>query len=188
VLVPPHLRRPGQRLQAAIRVDYGKLASRGRLAAIAPGRLVHVCNDISKRRFLCGTGASYSVFPFRSTEPPSGHSLTGPDGQRILCWGEKEMTLSFHGVNFTWIFLLAEVQFPILGVDFLRHYRLVVDAAGGQLVDTRSMRAFPAASRVPQRAGERGVFSCIGGTPPFFCILVERRRFFASYWWITRMC
>ncbi len=164
VLVPSHLRGPGQRLQAALSVDDGKLASRGRLTAIASGRLVHV----SKRQFLCDTIASYSVFPFRSTEPPSGPSLTGPDGQRILCWGEKEMSLSFHGVTFTWMFLLAEVQFPILGIDFLRHYRLVVDAAGGQLVDTRSMRAFPAASRAPQRTGEKVVFSCIGGTPPLY--------------------
>ncbi len=125
--------------------DGGKLASRGRLAAIAPGRLVHVFDEISKRRFVCDTGASYSVFPFRSTEPPSSPSLTGTDGQRIFCWGERELTLSFHGVCFTWIFLLADVQFPILGIDFLRHYRLVFDAAGGLLVDTSSMRAFPAA-------------------------------------------
>ncbi len=45
-------------------------------------------------------------------------------------------------------FLLAKVQFPILGIDFLRHYHLVVDAAGGQLVDARCMRAFPAASPI----------------------------------------
>jgi hypothetical protein len=66
-------------------------------------------DDISKRRFLCDTGASYSVFPFRSTEPPLGPALTGPDGQQILCWGEKQLALSFHGVSFTWIFLLADV-------------------------------------------------------------------------------
>jgi transposase InsO family protein len=168
VLVSPHLRGPGQRLQAAVRVDFGKLASRGRLAAIAPGRLVHVLDELSNRRFLCDTGASYSVFPFRSPEPPSGPSLTGPNGQRILCWGERELALSFHGVSFTWIFLLADVQFPILGIDFLRHYHLVVDAAGGQLVDARSLRAFPAVSVAAQRDGGRGVFSCIGGTPPPF--------------------
>ncbi len=60
------------------------------------------------------------------------------------------------------------MQFPILGIDFLRHYHLVVDAAGGQLVDTRSLRAFPAAPSAPRRYGGRGVFSCIGGTPPPF--------------------
>jgi hypothetical protein len=117
---------------------------------------------------LCDTGTSYSVFPFRSSEPPSGPSLTGPNGQRILCWGEKELTLSFHGAAYTWIFLLADVSFPILGIDFLRHFHLVVDAAGGQLVDTRTMRVFPAVSADSQRQGGRGVFSCIGETPPLF--------------------
>jgi hypothetical protein len=117
---------------------------------------------------LCDTGASYSVFPFRSTELPLGPSLTGLESQQILCWGERELTLSFHGASFTWIFLLANVQFPILGIDFLRHYHLVVDAAGTQVVDARSMRAFPAASTVSQWTGRRGVFSCIGGTPPPF--------------------
>jgi hypothetical protein len=95
-------------------------------------------------------------FSLRSTKPLSGSSLTSPDGQWILCWGEKQLALSFHGVPFTWIFLLADVQFPILGIDFLRHYRLVVDAAGGQLVDTRKMRAFPAASAAAQRPCGRG--------------------------------
>jgi hypothetical protein len=129
-------------------VAFRKLTSPGHLATIAPGRLVHVLDDIYQRWFLWDTGASYSVSPFWSTELPSVPSLTGPDGQRILCWGKSELTLSFHGASFTWIFLLADVQFPILGIDFLQHYHLVVDAASGQLVDARCIRAFPAASTI----------------------------------------
>jgi nitrate reductase NapE component len=37
--------------------------------------------------------------------------------------------------EFSWPFLLAAVQFPIIGVDFLRHYGLLVDPAGNRLVD-----------------------------------------------------
>jgi hypothetical protein len=32
-----------------------------------------------------------------------------------------------------WTFLLAAVEFPILGIDFLRHYRLLVDPAAGTI-------------------------------------------------------
>ncbi len=32
-------------------------------------------------------------------------------------WGEREIPLSFDGQHFTWSFLLAAVQFPILGMD-----------------------------------------------------------------------
>jgi RNase H-like domain found in reverse transcriptase len=38
------------------------------------------------------------------------------------------------GKLYQWPFLQAEVSFPILGVDFLRHYKLLVDVVGGQLI------------------------------------------------------
>jgi hypothetical protein len=38
--------------------------------------------------------------------------------------------------------LLAVVQFPIIGVDFLRHYGLLVDQAGNRLVDRLTLQAF----------------------------------------------
>jgi len=37
--------------------------------------------------------------------------------------------------NFTWIFLVAQVNQPILGADFLAHYNLVVDLNGKRLHD-----------------------------------------------------
>ncbi len=40
----------------------GKLAYRGFLNAVTPGRLVHVLDQTSNRRFLVDTGASYSIF------------------------------------------------------------------------------------------------------------------------------
>ncbi len=43
---------------------------------------------------------------------------------------------------FSWPFLLAAVQFPILGVDFVHHYVLLVDPAGEQLVDCFTLQAF----------------------------------------------
>ncbi len=66
------------------------------------------------------------------------------------------MTLSFNGVFFTKIFLLADVQFPILGIDFLRHHHLMVDAIGGQLIDNRSM------PRRGPTAAERHSFGLFG--------------------------
>jgi hypothetical protein len=61
--------------------------------------------------------------------------LAGAADQPILCWGEKQFQLSFNGKVFSMPFLLAAVQFPILGVDILHHYGLLVDPAGEQLVD-----------------------------------------------------
>jgi hypothetical protein len=46
------------------------------------------------------------------------------------------MSLCFHGRHFNWTFLLANVQLPMLGADFFRHFRLVVDLAASQMLDT----------------------------------------------------
>ncbi len=68
-----------------------------------------------------------------------GPSLRGPSERPIHCWGKQRIQLSFSGQRFSWDFLLAEVDFPILSVDFLRHHRLAVDAAAGQLFNTETM-------------------------------------------------
>jgi hypothetical protein len=44
--------------------------------------------------------------------------------------------------------LLARVQFPIIGVDFLRYFKLLVDPAAGRLVDTVSTQLLPTVSSV----------------------------------------
>ncbi len=113
----------------------GKLTHRGFLT-VTPVRLVHVLDQLSNRRFLLDTGASYSIFPHSSSSPPTGPLLAGPSGTSISCWGEKEFSLSFSGRLFKWTLLLADVKFPILGVDFLRHHRLLVDPAEKQLITT----------------------------------------------------
>jgi hypothetical protein len=40
-------------------------------------------------------------------------------------------------------FPVADVQFPIISVDFLGHFRLLVDIAAGRLVDTACSQSFP---------------------------------------------
>jgi hypothetical protein len=87
-------------------------------------------DQISKRGFLVDTGASFSIFPHRSSATPSGPSLFGPAGKIIPCWGETTLPLSFDGRRFEWTFLLATVSFPIIGVDFFRHFSLLVDPPG----------------------------------------------------------
>ncbi len=123
-----------------------KLSVQGRLNAVVPGALVHIQDQLTNRRYLVDTGASFSIFPHQSAARADGPVLTGPSGKTIPCWGEKTIDLSFNGRRFTWTFLLAAVQFPILGVDFLRHYKLLIDPAANCLVDTRSMQSFATTS------------------------------------------
>ncbi len=110
------------------------------------------------------TGAS-------SAAEPTGPPLRSQGGQAIPCWGEKQLEISFAGQKFVWTFLLAKVDFAILGADFLKHFHLVVDLAASQLLDTRTLRRLaagpPAGTDVPPPSS-RGLFAGVEATPPAF--------------------
>ena len=46
--------------------------------------------------------------------------------------GEECRRLRFSGLTFKGAFLLADISFPILGVDFLRANKLLVDVTQNQ--------------------------------------------------------
>ena len=115
----------------------GKLRTPARLNAVAAGMLVHITDQLTDGRYLVDTGASFSLVPHRSTKPPAREPrLTGPNGLPIRCWGEERRRLQFGGRTFQWPFLRADVSFAILGVDFLRANKLMVDVASNSLVDS----------------------------------------------------
>jgi hypothetical protein len=130
----------------------GKLSCLVRLAAVAAGSLIHIMDESSGSRFLVDTGASYSIVPHVSSAPATGPRLFGPDSQPIKCWGEKILRLQFQGRVFSWPFLLAAVDFPILGVDFLKRHGFMVDPANSRLVDRQGQSFATVARPNPPRA------------------------------------
>ncbi len=128
----------------------GKLGGPGRLNAV--GQLIHMLDQISNRRFLVDTGASYSILPHRSSLPASGPKLYGPAGQPIPCWGDRLVTLKFQDQDFSWKFLVADVAFPFLGVDFLRARKLLIDPEGHALLDSTGRRLASQLLRSPPTA------------------------------------
>ena len=108
-------------------------------------------DQVSNRRFLVDTGASYSILPHRSSLPASGPKLFGPAGQPIPCWGERLLQLRFQDLDFEWKFLLADVAFPILGVDFLRAHKLLIDPVDNALLDSTGRRLAGQLVRSPPR-------------------------------------
>ncbi len=57
----------------------------------------------------------------------------------ISTYGKRSLTLNL-GLrrSLPWIFIIADVQKPILGADFLRHFELLVDVNRKQLIDTKT--------------------------------------------------
>ena len=124
----------------------GKLDSWGVIGAIHPGGLVHVVDSISGASYLVDTGSTYSILPYKSHLPPTGPLLKAANGQKIPCWGKRQYTITFGGRRYTWYFLLAAVDFNIIGVDFLQHFKLSVDVAAKQLRTTSTATTVAAAT------------------------------------------
>jgi hypothetical protein len=90
-------------------------------------------DQITNRHFLVDTGASYSIIPHCSFLPATGPKL-------IPCWGDRLEQLRFQVQDFSWKFLLADVAFPIFGVDFLRFHKLLIDPEGHAFLDNTGRR------------------------------------------------
>ena len=70
----------------------------------------------------------------------------GGQRQKIPCWGKRRYTITFGGRRYTWYFLLAAVDFNIIGVDFLHHFKLSVDVVSKQLRTTSTATTVTAAT------------------------------------------
>jgi hypothetical protein len=119
----------------------GKLSCRCTVAAVSPGasevkpgRLFFIFDSVSNKKLLVDTGSSFSLFLFRSDAKPCEPRLKAANRQRICCWGSRQRRLLIGEKSFQWQFLQADVSFPILGVDFLRGFQLLVDVVGGRLI------------------------------------------------------
>jgi predicted aspartyl protease len=152
----------------------GKRHGRGQLNAVVPGELLRVTDGNTGRRFLVDTGAAFSVLPHDSRHPAAGDrpKLSAVGGQNIECYGEKKAVVNFAGRDFEWTFLLAAVEMPLLGADFLKHYKLVVDLAGGCMVEAGTLTRIGDQLRSGGGGGE--LFSVLEDTPPAIRELLGR--------------
>ena len=112
-----------------------ELAGRGKIKQPSRRRLFRVP---SSRDYLVDTGASRSVFPHRSSAAPTGPHLLMADGQPTKAWGSRLIPLQFGSRRFQFQFLLANMDQPILGADFLAEFNLLVDTKNRQVLQNRS--------------------------------------------------
>ena len=102
-------------------------------------RRIYVMDRSTKAQFLVDTGSDLCVFPrtlVREPRKKSLYELSAANGTPIATYGTATMTLNF-GLrrDFTWRFVVADVTKPIIGVDFLAHYDLLVDVRNQKLID-----------------------------------------------------
>ena len=109
------------------------------VTGLLPSRLFYIMDKSSSYRFLIDTGAEISVIPPSHSDRKyrqEGCNLLAVNGSTIATYGKRSLTLDM-GLRrtFRWVFIIANVQSPILGADFLRQYSLSVDMKHCRLVD-----------------------------------------------------
>lgn len=119
------VKRPGQSLVAI------------GVTGLQPSRLYHVIDKPTGIHLLVDTRAEVSVVPPSRTHKQVDFSLQAVNNTSIATYGTRSLTLDL-GLRrtFQWVFIIADVQQPILGADFLRHYNLLMDMKHNRLSDT----------------------------------------------------
>lgn len=93
----------------------------------------------TKVQYLIDTGSDLCVFPRSAVQErrvKTKYELFAANGTVIATYGELPLTLDL-GLRraFTWRFIVADVSKPIIGIDFLGYYNLLVDCRNQRLVD-----------------------------------------------------
>ena len=105
------------------------------------GHLFHVVDKSFGLRFLVNTEAEVSVIPPLQTDrkcPQQNFNLQAVNDISITTYGSSQsltLNLGLHRI-FRWIFIITDIQHPILGRDFLRNYSLLVDMSHNRFLDS----------------------------------------------------
>lgn len=90
--------------------------------------------------YLVDTGADISVYPRSKTHGPTirgEYELFAANGTRIATYGTIAVHLNLSLQRaFKWHFTVADVKTPIIGMDFLCYFGLLVDLRNKRLIDS----------------------------------------------------
>ena len=105
-------------------------------------RLFFVLERITHLRYLVDTGAEVSTIPptkLHRQRGPAGLSLQAANGTQLPTFGTRSLTLNLGLCRpFHWLFIIADVKHPILGIDFLHRHGLLVDVRNKALIDANT--------------------------------------------------
>lgn len=114
---------------------------------VSGSRLLYIHDKNNGRRFLIDTGAAASIYPASRTSvnknKPS-YSTTGKlrlvaaNGTEIRTYGHQKIQVDLGVTKTTWPFILADVEQPLIGSDFLAANNLCVDLRGRRLINADS--------------------------------------------------
>ena len=116
--------------------------------ALSHSKLLYVADNGHKCRYLIDTGAAVSVLPKSCANGISDADslpLVAANNSSIHTYGNCKRVVDVGlKCEYPWTFIVADVQQPIIGADFLIHYNLLVDFRSRCLRDMRTGLAIAA--------------------------------------------
>ena len=116
--------------------------------ALSHSKLLYVADKGHKCRYLIDTGAAVSVLPKSCANEISDADslpLVAANNSTIHTYGNCKHVVDVDlKREYPWTFIVADVQQPIIGADFLIHYNLLVDLRSRCLRDMRTGLAIAA--------------------------------------------
>lgn len=112
---------------------FGKRKCRSTIEALLIGKtnnLLYIYDQNSKNSFLLDSGADCSIFPANYIQinfKNLTNDLYAANESRIASYGTEIKKLKFGNFEVDWKFYLTKTKKPIIGSDFLYHFKAVID-------------------------------------------------------------
>ena len=140
---------------------HGRALTAANVCTTSSGRLF-----VSKQRYLVDTGSDLCVFPRRllpGRMERTDYILYAANRTTIPTyrWASRSLNLGLRR-DFTWRFVIADVELPIIRVDLLSHYGLLVDCWNNRLLDRVTSLSTPGLITPPSVPSVKVI---AGGTP-----------------------
>jgi len=126
-----------------------------------------ITDRVSKLRYLVDTGSDLCIFPCKllpGCRERTDYNLYEANGTIIPTYGwiSQNLNLGLRR-DFIWCFVVADVQIPIIGVDILSYYGLLINCRNNHLLDGVTSLPTPGLTAPPSVPSVKVI---AGGTPP----------------------
>ena len=99
-------------------------------------KLLTIPCKINKMKFLIDTGSIVSIIPSKNFRnlPEQDGTLLAANLSKIPTYGTQALKVDLGlGSKMSWEFIIADINQPIIGVDFLTHHSISVDVSNKQI-------------------------------------------------------
>ena len=85
----------------------------------------HLFDSVLKQHVLCDSGSQITAWPPDPGDSPLPNTfLKAVNGSKLNCYGYKQVSVKIGRKEYHFQAIKADVQSPILGWDFFKHYRI----------------------------------------------------------------